>query len=173
MKASRYKPPRTYGWHATHDELEREFAAWGIRDWEARPNVMLSRANSEAVTRAERTVNLTFRKGEQTITLSMGDYPTATENLKVLQLCVNNLRMIERRGLTDTMQAAYLQLAAPVAGDPYRVLGVSRTAALDEIEAMYRAKAKKAHPDLGGSEDEMRALNAAIEAIRAERAVAA
>jgi len=54
--------------------------------------------------------------------------------------------------------------------DPYEVLGIRPDAPLDVAEAAYRARAKKAHPDAGGRDDEMRELNAAIESIRAKRA---
>lgn len=40
-----------------------------------------------------------------------------------------------------------------------RLLGISPSSSLDEIERAYRKKAKIHHPDLGGDEDAMRALN--------------
>lgn len=41
------------------------------------------------------------------------------------------------------------------------VLGVKPDASDDEIKRAYRAKAKRAHPDLGGSTKDMEELNAA------------
>ena len=41
----------------------------------------------------------------------------------------------------------------------YKMLGVSPSASWPEIEAAYRKKAKVHHPDRGGDEDAMRALN--------------
>ena len=51
----------------------------------------------------------------------------------------------------------------------YRLLGISSTAKWDEIERAYKAKAKKHHPDLGGDEDAMRALNEAYNMLKQSR----
>jgi DnaJ-class molecular chaperone len=48
----------------------------------------------------------------------------------------------------------------------YRLLGVSPSSSWDEIERAYRKKAKIHHPDLGGDEDAMKALNEAYELLK-------
>lgn len=48
----------------------------------------------------------------------------------------------------------------------YRLLGVSPSSAWAEIEKAYRKKAKLHHPDLGGDEDTMKALNEAYEILK-------
>jgi len=45
--------------------------------------------------------------------------------------------------------------------DYYRVLGVSEDASDDQLERAYRGAARTRHPDGGGSEEEMKALNEA------------
>jgi len=45
--------------------------------------------------------------------------------------------------------------------DYYRVLGVKEDASKDDLDRAYRVQARKRHPDGGGSEEEMKALNEA------------
>lgn len=51
------------------------------------------------------------------------------------------------------------------ARDPYQVLGVAATASAAEIKAAYRTLVKQHHPDAGGDEHTMLALNAAWEVL--------
>lgn len=159
-----YALPKTWGWDREHEELARVFYQWGVTDWEATRNVMGSRANSEQVTEAERTVTVRFVKGGKTVTLPMSRYATASQNLKALTLCLDDMRMLERRGLDDAAQAAYLQLGGPVAPverDPWEVLGLRPDASVQQIEAMFRLLAQTAHPDHGGTDAAMEELNRA------------
>lgn len=48
----------------------------------------------------------------------------------------------------------------------YKMLGLSPSASWDDIERAYRRKAKVHHPDRGGDEDAMRALNEAYARLR-------
>ena len=51
----------------------------------------------------------------------------------------------------------------------YRLLGISPSSKWEEVERAYRAKAKKHHPDHGGDEDAMRALNEAYNLLKQAR----
>lgn len=48
----------------------------------------------------------------------------------------------------------------------YRMLGISPSSTWDEIEKAYKRKAKVHHPDHGGDEDTMRALNEAYHRLK-------
>lgn len=91
------------------------------------------------------------------------------DNLRCCFYAVHSMRMNEVRGIADTMQKAYLQLAAPSHVDPWEVLGVRPDAEIEIIDAAYKARAKKIHPDHGGSAEAMKALNDAYDRIKKER----
>ncbi|MEB3317737.1 MAG: DnaJ domain-containing protein [Cyanobacteriota bacterium] len=57
-------------------------------------------------------------------------------------------------------------MAPPSPADPYAVLGVSPAATAAEIKAAYRSLVKRHHPDAGGDETRIVALNAAWEVLR-------
>ena len=47
--------------------------------------------------------------------------------------------------------------------DPYRVIGVDKTAEATEIKKSYRKLARKLHPDRGGDPEKLKSVNAAYE----------
>jgi len=61
------------------------------------------------------------------------------------------------------------QAAQPSSKDAelgFKLLGLSPSASWEEIERAYRQKAKIHHPDRGGDQDAMRALNDAYSALK-------
>jgi len=50
--------------------------------------------------------------------------------------------------------------------NPFTILGVSIDSTDNEVRKAYKKKATTAHPDMGGSNEEMKKVNAAWEAIR-------
>ena len=153
-------------WHQTMQELDGEMRRWGITQWETN---YPKGARSEAWSQKEedRTVKLTYTKNGKTVTLVMGKQNRAVDNLRVLYLAVEAMRLNERRGISDVLESAYLQLAAPTqAIDPYELLEIRPDTSLEVAEAAYKAKVRKVHPDRGGSSEQMKALNRAIDEIR-------
>lgn len=53
--------------------------------------------------------------------------------------------------------------------DPFEILGVGPNTTRPEVEKAYRKEAWKAHPDHGGTDEEMKKVNVAYEAIKIVR----
>src|SRR5947209_534285 len=153
-------------WHQTMQELEEQMRMWGITQWETNyPKGARSETWSQK--EADRTVKLTYHQHGKTVTLVMGKQNRAVDNLRVLYLAVESMRLNEKRGISDVLESAYLQLAAPTqAIDPYELLEIRPDASLEVAEAVYKAKVRNLHPDRGGSTEHMKALNRAIDEIR-------
>lgn len=152
-------------WSQTHKELATEFDRWGrLR----RKAVSWSVENM----RGQALVILRYRHaGEPEVELKMGRQRRAEDNLRVLYLAVEALRLNELRGIADVVREAYLALPAPVVErDPYEVLGIRSDAPPELAHGAYRALAKLYHPDNGTSPDaaKMAAVNAAYAALTKE-----
>jgi hypothetical protein len=126
-------------WHETLAELEHTMQLWGVTEWEVNyPRGARSQAWQQS--EADRTVKLTYTKNFKPITLMMGKQNRAVDNLRVLYLAVEAMRMNEKRGIGDVIESVYLQLAAPtVIQDPYEVLEIRPNASLEIAEAAYKA----------------------------------
>lgn len=150
-------------WHETMRDLSVAFRRWGVDEWETVPR-------REPLRRDPQGVRLWYRLRSQGITLEMAAQETAVDNLRVLYLSIDALRLNELRGLGDVIQSAYLQLAAPATvRDPYQVLGVRPDSLIEVVEAAHRALAKRHHPDAGGSVEAMTEINNALDRVREDR----
>ncbi len=84
------------------------------------------------------------------------------DNLRAIQKTIEALRGVERWGASDMMEralSAFVALPSPI--DPWGKLDIQKGSGDDEIERAYRSKAKTAHPDAGGTAEEMVSLSAA------------
>jgi len=153
-------------WRETYIDLSDTMDKWGVISWKVTEP---KGAKQEAIHQSdvERKVTLTYILRGRTINLTMGKQDRAVDNLRVLFLAVEAMRLNERRGISDVIESAYLQLAAPTqAIDPYELLEIRPDASLEVAEAVYKTKVRNIHPDRGGSSDQMKALNRAIDEIR-------
>jgi len=99
---------------------------------------------------------------------------TVRDNLRAIGLTIDALRAIDRSGATQLLERAFTGFAAlpENAGDNgapdwREVFCVSREAVISraQIEQLYRAQVRHAHPDLnGGSAERMVVLNRARDA---------
>lgn len=161
-----HNPPTV---HQTEQELHWCLEKWGVRDYSVDYNVPRAKFGNRLLSRPERAVTVRWIPpgSRSEIVVSSDDQDSIAANLRKLYLGIEAMRLNERRGLTDVMRSAYMQLPAPAAGH-WAVLGVAPGSSLEEIERAYRQVAQVAHPDRGGSDEEMAALNQARIAARAE-----
>lgn len=111
-----------------------------------------------------------FTRDKEQICIPCDRWRDVASNLQAIAKTVEAFRGIERWGAKNMVKAAFRGFAAlPYSGtqtDPWAVLGIhegpaSRTR--ENIEDVYRHKAKICHPDHGGSNEAMAALNTARE----------
>jgi hypothetical protein len=99
-------------------------------------------------------------------------YDTVAANLQAIHHVIEARRVELRHGTLALVRSSFMGFKAlpPMAGSSWwEVLGVDRNESWQTIEQTYRAKAKKAHPDAGGSTDAMQRLTAAYAAAKKER----
>lgn len=90
-------------------------------------------------------------------------YETVADNLAAIAATLEAMRAIERHGGAQVMDRAFTGFQALPASGPkwFTVLGVPETATAEQIEQAWRAKAKNAHPDVGGTTAQMAEINGA------------
>lgn len=163
-------------WAETIDDLDATFHRWGVAVWGVEPRNAPRKVHQSE---AERRVSVFWNLRGQDMSLTLGRFPTAQENLRAIYISIEEARKIEGRGVTELMQQIFKQLPAPgaiqstdqqaavIGKDPYSILGVLRTAPLEIIEAAYRRGAKIAANN--NDQGALTMFNLAIEAIRKER----
>ena len=175
-----YKLTTRKSWSETQRELMATLQKWGVKEYRLTngSNGENAPKTSWSETPEQATVSLLLRwKDGRELILDYNRQSHAVDNLRVIYLAAEAMRMNEARGIADLLREAYLQLPAPAGERPKRpphdVLNIALTAPIEVAEASYRAMAKMLHSDLGGSDAAMAELNEAIETLRADAKAAA
>lgn len=119
-------------------------------------------------------VYFTYKK--QPMCFACDRWDRIQDNIYAIAMTIEALRGIERWGSGSMVEQAFtgfVALPPPRSGstDPWDLLGIRPGATEAEIDAAYREKAKKAHPDTpGGSVEAMQALNEARVAVKGRAA---
>lgn len=133
------------------------------------------RADAARLRISDPGVALYFNLRKRPMSMARDAYGTPAENLRSLTLAIEHLRGLERHGGAHMMERAFAgfgQLPPPTGGQSVQVDwraelgplpdGLENADLLLLAEARYRAKARGAHPDAGGSNEAIIRLNAAI-----------
>jgi len=122
---------------------------------------------------ADPGVAIWFKWDGLTVCIPVDRYSKVEANLQAIHHIIEARRVELRHGTLALVRATFTgftALPSPTGKKSWRqVLGIADGAAVDKaaIDAFYRDAARKAHPDQGGSNEAMAAVNAAkAEAIR-------
>lgn len=166
-----YNPnPQNQGWVVCRDRLYETIAKWQKKYRATDVEITCPAApryNTSYGTPADRAVTVCFSAGkhkDRTVTIDRFERPV--DNLWALAIGLDAVRLNELRGLDDVARQVYQALPAPRQRDPWEILGLRPDADEDAIDAVYRAKAKRLHPDKGGSAEAFAELQAAYEAVK-------
>jgi len=105
-----------------------------------------------------------FQIGNQPMCFACDRWDLVKDNLQAIRHTICALRGIERWGTGDMVEQAFQGFRAlPASASSESILGVNAGASIADIESAFRNKAKTAHPDCGGSTQQMQELLAAKE----------
>lgn len=84
----------------------------------------------------------------------------------ILKTMVRNVQIGVLKQMRRQIDSQIKVLSGTEVGlDPFEILGVKPNATKDEVKQAFKKKAWSAHPDRGGTNEEMMKVNAAYEAI--------
>ncbi|MGL4576889.1 MAG: J domain-containing protein [Burkholderiaceae bacterium] len=105
------------------------------------------------------------------VCIAVDRYLTVEANLQAIHHIIEARRVELRHGtlaLVRATFAGFLALPAPKGAHWTEVLGIAKGARREDVKQAYRRLASAHHPDKGGSEEKMAALNVAFEAALGE-----
>lgn len=104
------------------------------------------------------------RRGRQ-MCFACDRWMSVRDNMRAIEKTINAIRGIERWGASEMMERAFQAFEAlPPPRSCWDVLGLRPGASREDVERAYRERAKRAHPDAGGSHAAMAELNTARDA---------
>lgn len=115
----------------------------------------------------EAGVAVYFQRNRKPMVFACDKYLAIADNLYAIAKTIEALRGIERWGASSMMERAFSgfnALPASTVAKWWDVLGVEQSATRVQVEIAYRKEAMRVHPDVGGTAEQMSALNAARDA---------
>lgn len=143
------------------DNVEKSLQAFGKDSRTKVTNIIMSsNVTLGAASPADAGVAVWFMWGDDQVCIPVDRYITVAANLQAIHHILEARRTELRHGTLALVRASmqgFKMLPAPYQW--HEVLGVAPTATRAEIEEAYKARARSAHPDLGGTQDDMAKLN--------------
>jgi len=147
------------------DRLEGEIRRLGATNELLSTNVPVSLKGlpySQATEPRDPGVALYFDLKKKPLCFACDKWDRVADNIAAIAQHIDALRRIDRYGVGRLEQAFAGYAALPPTAEDWRiVLGVGEYATIDQVNAAFLEKARAAHPDVGGSHDEMAKLTAA------------
>lgn len=166
---------RKKSWKELISVIRSTFRKWKIGIYSIEPEHP-PRARNRYHHFGERKVTVRFQLNGRTVEIESNGCDVAHDNLERMALALETLRLSRLRKIEPLVVDAYRQLypvPTPKAeppkvdpNDPYAILGVEPRYPLAVIEAIWKARLRVEHPDVGGSAAVATKLNAAMAEIR-------
>lgn len=176
-------PNRSYevGLHDAIEDLSRELERLDVQDWRL-STAMDHQSRNPNYPYANQPqpddpgVVVRWRMDDEQYAVACDAYSRVRDNLRTVGLYIREKRKMEQRPV-ETGESEFANARLPPADDddvivagesgdpPHKVLGVDPDADEEVVKAAYRAKAKEAHPDNGGSRDAFRRIQSAKNAM--------
>lgn len=169
---------RKKSWTELLSNINSTFRKWKIVDSYLVEPRKAPKQRNQYHSPSDRFIKITFTAKGKKVFLTCSSELIAHDNLELLALALESMRMNDVRGITQYVVLGYAQMypgRQPEAqkkvdeNDPYVVLGVGEHYSLPVIETIWKARLRVEHPDTGGSEAVAKKLNAAMSEIRQRR----
>lgn len=106
-----------------------------------------------------------FLRRRRQMVFACDRWSSVRSNMRAITKTIEAMRGIERWGASEMMERAFSAFEAlPPPQSPWKILGIPPASKEDAINAAFRERAKRAHPDAGGSHNAMAELTAARDA---------
>jgi hypothetical protein len=125
--------------------------------------------STQNTSRIDQGAAVYWKDGKHMRCMAIDRYDRIADNLGAIAATIEAMRAIERHGGAEILDRAFTGFAAlPAPADlqrPHEILGVDERASRSEIEYAYKRLAAQAHPDKGGSNEQMSRINTARDAM--------
>lgn len=155
-------------------DMVRELELWGVTSAEVGTTLDVNEKTGKpmwttATAILDPSVAVRFEKDGETLVLALDKFGVISANLRAIGLTIASMRAIERHGAGQILGQMMPGLRAIGNDEDWRsVLNVNWNSDETAVRNSYRQLIRKAHPDAGGSDEEARRLNKAMDKAKRE-----